>query len=165
MKAYLDALLSQLSERERLLLFIFGPLLMLVVVYSLIWRPFEQRVERLEQRTIEQQEMSKEMMAMAIEVGILQRQSGSSGTRTRQSLLSLVDKTIRQAGLSKSLKRVDPDGSSKVNVRIEDASFDAMIKWLEGLQRRHAVTVKNISIDRQEDVGVVNVRLTLVGAD
>jgi len=157
----MKALLSQLSERERLLLFSAGPLLVLLLLYALVWRPFDQRVERLHEQVAEQQSLLQWMQISAQQVGQLRNQSGSRNI-SKQSLLPLVDRTIRQSGLSQALKRVEPDGDGKVKVRLEKAGFDAMIKWLETLQNRHAVLVENVAIDRQ-DGGVVNVRLDLVG--
>jgi len=163
MKAFFDQRFNQLAERERLLLLVAGPLLLLILAYSLLWRPLDQRVERLHQRVAEQQSLQHWMQASAQQVQQLRQQPGTSTGVSRQSLLSLVDRTIRQSGLSRALKRVEPDGDDKVKVRLEQASFDVMVKWLETLQVRNTVMVQSISVDRQDSAGVVNVRLTLVG--
>lgn len=163
MKEFFDQFYHRLNERERLLLLVFGPLLLMLLIYALLWQPFDKRVERLQQRVAEQQILAQWMQAAAQQVKQLRQQSEPGRSGSKQSLLSVVDLTLRQAGLSKALKRVEPDGASKVKVRLEQASFDAMTQWLEKLQRSHAVTVQVISVDRQDSIGVVNVRLTLVG--
>jgi len=165
MKAFFDQYFNQLAERERLLLLVAGPLLLLVLVYALLWRPLDQRVEHLQQRVMEQQSLQQWMQVSAQKVQQLRQQSRPGGTVSRQSLLSLVDRTVRQSGLSEALKRVEPDGADKVKVRLEQASFDAVIKWLEVLQSRDSVVVQSISIDRRDSAGVVNVRLTLLGGE
>jgi general secretion pathway protein M len=76
-------------------------------------------------------------------------------------LLTLVDRTVKQAGLSEALKRVEPDGESKVKVRLENAVFDATVGWLESMQQRYSIRVESISIDAQDNPGTVNIRLTL----
>lgn len=154
---------ARLSERERLLLSLAGFVLLVVLVYSLLWRPFGQRVERLNQRVEQQQSLLAWMQESALKVQQLRHQSGPQRGVLQQSLLSVVDQTIRRSGLSQSLKRVEPDGADKVKVRLEQAGFDDMVKWLESLQRINGVTVQSITIDRLDNVGVVNARLTLVG--
>jgi len=100
----------------------------------------------------------------AQQVNQLRRQKSSTKRGSaNQSLLALVDRTVKQAGLARALKRVEPEGSDKVKVRLEQAGFDAMIGWLESLQLRYSIRVENISIDAQDNPGSVNVRLTLVG--
>lgn len=163
MKNSIEQFLSRLSERERLMLLLYGPVFVVVLFYFLFWLPFENKIELLQERVAEQQSTARWMQASAQQVKNLQQLSGANDRGARESLLALVDKTMRQSGLSKALKRVEPDGDSKVKVRLEQANFDVATKWLETLRNRYAVTVQNISIDRQDSVGIVNIRLTLVG--
>jgi general secretion pathway protein M len=157
--------LKQLNERERLLLLIAVPLLVILLLYALIWRPLSTQVDTLEQRVERQQDVLQYMHTAAQQVAQLRRQQSSTNRRgANQSLLALVDRTVKQAKMARALKRVEPDGSDKVNVRLERAGFDDMVGWLESLQQRYAIAVEDISIDAQDAPGTVNVRLTLIGA-
>ena len=146
-----------------LLLMVAGPLLLVILFYALLWQPLDRRVETLQQRVVEQQSLLQWMQMSAQQVKQAARQSRSGGNVTKQSLLALVDRTVRKSGLSRALKRVEPDGADKVKVRLEQASFDVMVTWLETLQNLYGVTVQGITVDRQDNIGVVNVRLTLLG--
>lgn len=158
------AYLKQLNERERLLLLIVAPLLVLLVLYGLVWRPLSGHVDMLQQRVSRQQETLRYMHTAAQQVKQLRQQQSSTGRRgSNQSLLALVDRTVKQAGLTRALKRVEPDGSDKVKVRLEQAGFDAMVGWLESLQLRYGIRIESISVDAQDSPGSVNVRLTLTG--
>jgi general secretion pathway protein M len=157
--------LNQLNERERLLLMIAVPLLVIVLSYAIVWRPFSSHVEELQQRVERQQEVLQYMHSAARQVKQLRRQQAlTSRSGANQSLLALVDRTVKQAKLARALKRVEPDGADKVKVRLEGAGFDDMIGWLESLQQRYTIAVEDISIDVQDDPGTVNARLTLFGA-
>ena len=159
------AYLKQLNEHERLLLLIAVPLLVIVLLYVMVWRPFSSHNDMLEQRVERQQDVLQYMHKAAQQVKQLRRQQSTTNRRgANQSLLALVDRTVKQAKLARALKRVEPDGSDKVNVRLEQAGFDDMVGWLESLQQRYAITVKDISIDAQDVPGIVNARLTLIGA-
>lgn len=156
--------LKQLNERERLLLVIAGPLLVMLVLYGLVWRPLSGHVDMLQQRVMRQQETLQYMHTAAQRVTELRQQHSSVNRKgNNQSLLALVDRTVKQSGLARALKRVEPDGSDKVKVHLEGAGFDAMIGWLESLQQRYGIGIENISVDAQEIPGSVNVRLTLIG--
>src|SRR5690606_31715948 len=47
------------------------------------------------------------------------------------SLLALSDSSARAAGLANALRQIQQDGDNGVRVRLEAASFDALILWLE----------------------------------
>lgn len=156
--------LQQLNERERLMLIVAVPVVTVLLFYALVWRPMAQQVDVLSQRVAKQHTVLLEMRASAQRVEQLRKQGGVNKSRSNQSLLALVDRTVRQGGLAKALKRVEPDGSDKVKVRLEKASFDAMVNWLESMQNQYGISVDTISVDAQENSGIVNVRVTLFGA-
>jgi len=155
--------LRQLNERERMLLLIAGPLILLLLIYLLLWRPLAQHVNVLNIRVSKQQTVLIDMQSSAQLVALLRQQGNAGRNTSNQSLLALVDRTVRQSGLIKSLKRVEPDGADKVKIHLEKASFDTLVSWLETLKNRYSITVQNVSIDAQETTGIVNARLTLVG--
>ena len=78
-----------------------------------------------------------------------------------RSLMARVDQGLRDAGLSSVLSRIEPDGDGRVRLWLEDASFDTVVAWLEGLSDRSRVRVIDASVDRAEIPGQVRVRLTL----
>lgn len=156
--------LKQLNERERLLLLVAVPVLAILLLYSLVWRPLSGTVELLQHRVQKQQDTLQYMRKAAQQVKALQQQkSAQSRGGGRQSLLALVDRTVKQAGLTRALKRVEPDGADKVRVRLEGAGFDTMIGWLESLQSRYGIQIESISVDALDNPGLVNVRLMLIG--
>jgi len=78
-----------------------------------------------------------------------------------RSLMARVDAGLRDAGLSAVLSRIEPDGDGRVRLWLEDAPFDGVIAWLEGLVDRERVKVIDASLDRSAGPGQVRVRLTL----
>lgn len=78
-----------------------------------------------------------------------------------RSLMARVDEGLRDAGLSSVLSRIEPDGDGRVRLWLEEASFDTVVAWLEGLTDRARVKVIDASVDRSEGPGLVRVRLTL----
>ncbi len=83
-------------------------------------------------------------------------QAGGGG----ESLVVLVDRTAREAGLGASLRDQSPDGNNGLRLRIEGASFDALVTWLASLQQQHGVSIESATIGAAAP-GLVNATLSL----
>lgn len=77
-----------------------------------------------------------------------------------QSLLSVVDKTARQATLERFIKRLEPDTDNRVRLWFEQVEFAALMQWLTVLKSQQ-VQVVNLNLQRQEAAGIVNATLIL----
>ncbi|HEB27691.1 MAG TPA: type II secretion system protein M [Porticoccus sp.] len=78
-----------------------------------------------------------------------------------QSLLGLANKTAK--GYQLSFKRYQPVGDSGLSLWLDDVPFNKVILWLERLDKKHGIRVKEIAVDRQQKKGLVSVRLVLQG--
>jgi type II secretory pathway component PulM len=80
-------------------------------------------------------------------------------------LLTLVEQTAKQGGLTTALKRVEPQGADRARVWLEQANFDALVRWLADIQKRMAIYVESAVVDPQKEAGMVNARLVLRRGD
>jgi general secretion pathway protein M len=81
-----------------------------------------------------------------------------------QSLVVIVDTTLRQRGLTNSLQRSQPTpGGNGIRVEFENAAFDDLILWLGDLNRQYSLQVESssFSVTSSENQGRVNATLTL----
>lgn len=78
-----------------------------------------------------------------------------------QSLFGLANTTSK--GFQIGFKRYEPVGENALNLWMENVSFNSLVLWLERLDKRHGVTVREISVERLPTEGLVNVRLVLQG--
>ena len=158
----MNKFLANLTPRERRWLLGGAGLLLVLLAYSLAWVPLSREVARLEEIVGEQRALLAWMEQAAEEA---QRLRGLSSVAKRQrghqSLLALSDQTARQAGLGGAIKRVEPEGQDKVRIRLEGAAFDDLVAWLEKLQIGHGVRIVSITVDRRDQPGLVDARLTL----
>jgi type II secretory pathway component PulM len=83
--------------------------------------------------------------------------------RPDESLPLLVDRTAREAGLADALSGSDPAGQGSLRVRLQGASFDAMVVWVGRLQQERGVVVEVANVDATEAEGLVNASLVLRG--
>jgi len=88
--------------------------------------------------------------------------SGGAGSDTPvdgRALMALVTRSASESGLS--LQRFEPSGENAIRVWLEGAPFTEVANWLERLNTSHGVQIDQASMDRQNDPGIVSVRLTL----
>jgi general secretion pathway protein M len=157
----LQAYWAGLQSRERHTLIAGALALILLLGYALVWEPYQSELKRLRQSVAEQEQLLAWMEQAAAEVAQLRR-SAPARSASRQPLLTLVDTTARQRGLGGALKRVQPDGEA-VQVWLEQAAFDEVLRWVDGLARSHGIRVNGMVVERAEASGLVNARLVLEG--
>lgn len=87
--------------------------------------------------------------------------SASNQQEAGQSLFGVANATSK--GYRISFKRYEPMGDNTLSLWIEGVSFNNVILWLERLDKRHGVSVREISVARQDEPGRVNVRLVIQG--
>ena len=75
--------------------------------------------------------------------------------------MTLVDRTAKQQQLRQFIQRLKPEGSDSVQLWVEQAPFDVLIRWLGLLLDKHGIVVESINIERQEQAGLINARLNL----
>ena len=85
--------------------------------------------------------------------------------RSDASLLLLVNRSIRDAGLGGFLEEGAADGESRVRLRLFDAPFPQVSAWLAGLAVREGIRTVSADIERGSSPGVTRVSLVLERSD
>lgn len=78
-----------------------------------------------------------------------------------QSLFGIANSTSK--GFQVTFKRYEPVGENALSLWLEGVNFNNLVRWLERLDKRYGVKVKEIAVERQSIEGSVNVRLVLQG--
>jgi len=108
--------LNQLAPRERRVLIIGAVTLVIMMGYFMLWEPLVTARAQLENVVAAQKTTLRWMTDAAAEVK--QLRFNTSPTKThKQSLLNLIDKSIRTGRLAKTNKRIEPKGKQEVQVR------------------------------------------------
>ena len=120
--------------------------------------PFQSSGRKLNARV---QQKSADLAWMQAQApAAMQAASVVQGAGRGESLVVLVDRTAREAGLGTALRDQSPDGSSGLRVRLEGAQFDTLVVWLASLQQQHGVSIEVANIDAAGP-GLVNATLGL----
>jgi general secretion pathway protein M len=85
-------------------------------------------------------------------------QSQVSAKASDGPILAIVTQQAKRSGIN--LKRFEPDGDG-LRIWLEDAAFDDAIRWLEALNQKHNIQIKQLNVERSEASGLVDLRGTL----
>jgi general secretion pathway protein M len=151
--------LAGLAPRERNLVYAAGGLVIIALLYFVLVLPITtmaaKRAARVEQKTADlawMRQVAPQVAAAA---------AAGAGASSGESLVVLVDRTGREAGLGGALRDQSPSGDQGLRLRLEAASFDVLVVWLASLQQQHGVKVEAATIDATATPGLVNASLTL----
>ena len=145
-----------LESRERNLVIVAGLLIILVLPYQVLWKPFTESIETSRIRVEAQKKQFIKMQQQANKINAL-RGAGTVAAQTgRQFLNNAINTAARQNNLSSALK-IKTDSNNNLRVSLDNVPFDSVMNWLDQLISKNGVVVSKISIDRQQTIGRVNV--------
>jgi len=150
-----------LKPRERVIIVAGAVLVVVTAVYLFALAPFYASVAAREQSVAKKKADLAWMRSVAAEVHALSASQPMLAAPTNESLVVLIDRTAREAGLSSALTGQTPRGETGIQVQLESASFDRTMMWLANLELSHSVAIESARFDRAAAPGLVNVTLVL----
>jgi general secretion pathway protein M len=157
MMASLQQYVARLSERERRMLRIGAVAIVLLSVIGIVV-PLQRSVSAVEQRVERKRDDLSWLRSVAPQLSGLQAHDAPV---LHESLVVLIDRTAREAGLQKTLVGSQPSGDGGLSVRLDQTPFDALVAWLSQLHERYGIRVDSATIDVGNGVGTVNASLVL----
>ncbi len=155
MKAYF----TSLNPREQQMVLVSIVVLLLFLPYQFIYTPFQDSLSNMSSKTDAAVQNINWMKSKSIEVRKLS--GGNSSRSSKQSLLTLVETTTKKHKLNKSIRKVQPVGSTNVKVWLDEVAFDNVMRWLDSLVVTHGLSIQDITVEKQSDTGIVNARINM----
>lgn len=159
-------LFERLSGRERVLLGLAGLVLLLAAFWFSWGRPLI--AERAQEQALWQENSA--LLAWIESVGpqlaaardLALGDAADAGEPGKAlSLYARVDASLRAAGLAKAVQRLEPQGSNRVLVLLDEARLALVWPWLAQWDQGRWARVDALTLNRASQPGLVNVRLTL----
>ena len=145
-----------LGERDRRIVQGLAILLAAMLFWALIWRPIHNWREDSAARYAD----SVQLLQWLHDNEAQARQSSSRGAGggAGDSSLAVVGNVARELGIT--LTRFQPEGDSGVSVVLQEEEFDKVLRFVDQLESRHGMTVRQFSFDRQSP-GHVTARIVI----
>ncbi len=152
---------ESLEARERVFVLTAAMALVIAVLYLGIWMPLDRGQKSLS--------LSVDNWNIALtELRPLQAQLQNSGsgqiqqTGRNQSLVVIIDHTLRERGLYNSLQRSQPTTSNGIRVEFRNVAFDDLVLWLGDLSTRYDLQLQSGSFSNPGDIeGRIDSTVTL----
>jgi general secretion pathway protein M len=149
---------NTLNERERRMVIVGGVCIALLLVFGIIL-PLDHSVAKAQARLATKQadlawmrEVTPELVAAG---------PGPTQPTSQRSMLVVVDRAARDAGLGTALTSSEPSGAGGLSVRLEKAPFDSLVAWLARLSEHDGIRVDSATMDNAGQPGLVNAGVVL----
>ena len=154
----LFAYLSRFNRREQTTLLVGGIAIVLYLLWLLVLAPLEaQREAQLQANTSTSQALGRvQVLATKIKQA---RQQGAQASGNSSNISRTIDASLQSNGLSMSV--FQPGTAGEVRVRLDRASFGALMQWLYDIEYKNNISVRDLSIAETNDPGQVTVNIRL----
>jgi type II secretory pathway component PulM len=152
----LEQRLAQLSARERRIVQLAALLVPVMLVVGVLL-PLDHSVSQTHDRLMKKRTDLEWMQSVVGEIALAPRPPATGG----ESLLVIVDRSARESGLAGALAGSEPAGPGALSLRLQKASFDALVGWLGRLSQQNGIRVDSATIDGAGVPGLVNAALVL----
>ena len=148
---------GRLALREQRVV-LFGAVATLVLLVVIVLLPLQTGVTAAAQRVAQKRDDLSWLQSLGPRLSTLRT---ATPQPLHESLVVLVDRTARDAGIGKSLVGSEPSGNGGLNVRLEQAPFDELVTWLSQLGERYGVQAESASFQGAKATGTVDATLVL----
>lgn len=152
-----------LEPRERLFVAAAASMVVLVVAWLGVWSPLDAGHQRAAENVDSWQQSLARLRPMKSQVLASNNSRPATGGQN-QSLVVIVDNSLRQRGLYGSLQRSQPTPAGNgIRVEFESAAFDDLVLWLGDLHTQYGLQVESgsFSMASNDSPGRVNSSVTL----
>ena len=153
---------ESLEERERLFVMAAAVLLAIAVFYLAVWMPLDRGQKNLATSIDNWNESLAELRLLKDSVSSAASEANRPAD-LNQSLVVIVDNTLRERALYDSLQRSQPTSTNGIRVEFENVAFDDLVLWLGDLGSSYGLQVQSgsFSTASPDNNGRVNATLTL----
>ncbi len=157
MKAWFTAL----SEREQQYVLLAAAFVVFAIAYFGAWLPLNKAQTQLGTSVEVWREAVDRLRPLKGRIAG-NSSNPSSARNLSQSLVVIVDTTLRAHNLNSALQRSQPTGNN-IRVEFENVAFDDLVRWLGAINQQYALQVLSGSFSQSGNnvVGRISAQLTL----
>lgn len=156
----MKAWFATLNQREQMSLLVLGLALVLYFLYLFAWAPLNSKREQLAVQNVAMAESRARVDAMVSE--LLQIRASGVQTGSRRSLTTVINESTSRLQLP--VIRLQPNSQGEIQVRLENAVFDDVLKWLYEMEYTEHMLVREVSLTQANSAGLVNITARIAEA-
>ncbi len=151
---------TQLNQREQMSLLALAVALALYLLYVLVWSPLSTQREQLALQNTAVAASQVRVDAMVSQ--LLELRAGGTVTGAQRNLTSVINESTSRLNLP--VIRLQPNSRGEIQVRVENASFDDLLKWLHEMEYGEGLLVREVAVTQADTAGRVNVTVRIAEA-
>lgn len=145
------------SPRDQMMLSAGAIAVLLYVLLFMVLMPMYDNLERTQQRNLAA--MSEQQRVRQLAGQVLAQKQSPTGATSGQNLNALLNQSLREFGLT--MENFQPSGDS-ARVRLGSSEFNKVLAWLNEMETKQGVQIKDLTITADQGPGAVLVNLQLV---
>lgn len=130
-------------------------LVLAVLLYLVVWHRLEASADALSEKAIDLQH------TLAWMEQVPSFTPAETNNTESSSLAGHIEETTRQFGLVDSIRRIEPEGDTRVSLKLEGVPFGTMLDWIHAVTRREGLALNRLAVRGQDTDGKVQVDLSL----
>lgn len=151
---------AQLNQREQLSVGILSVALLLYLLYMLVLSPLDNSRKQLIAQNIAVAESQGRIDVMVSQ--LLELRQGGTKAGVKRNLTSVINQSTSRLQLP--VIRLQPNSRGEIQVRIENGSFDDVLKWLNEIEYTESLLVREVSVTPAAAAGRVNITVRIAEA-
>jgi len=151
----LKARWQSLAAREKSTILGGGIVSAILLLYALIWSPLNSQLDSLRTKIAGEKKTAAWMQAADKHIRSLENQQSQAPAKTLSLRINAIQEELRQAPLGKNLSQLTQSNIDEIRGVFDRVDFDTLIAWLMEFSQQHDLTIKQASVRRLNNVGLV----------
>jgi|GEM_PF-5730283 len=155
----LKARWQNLESREKNTILGGTILVSILLLYILIWSPFHDHLDDLRQKIHHEKKTAIWMDAASRQLKSLEAKQEAPSGKLLSRRLNAVQEALSQAPHSKNMSQLAQTNPEEIHCVFDQVDFDSFMIWLIGFAQEQDLIIKQASIQRLNNVGLVKAEL------
>jgi len=150
----------QRNQREQMSVLVLGAAVSLYLLYMFVWSPLDTRRAQLAVQNAAIAESRVRVDTMVSQ--LLELRDGGAKAGAKRNLTAVINESTARFQLP--VIRLQPNSRGEIQVRVENALFDDVLKWLHEMEYGQSLLVREVSVTPANSAGRVNVTVRIAEA-
>lgn len=158
MKERIEAFLSQLSDRDRVMLLIGFVVCFFYLFYVLLYAPVSHGVEQRQKQLIEDKATLTWMKKVRSQAHPERKAAEKIDCA---QLLTLISDKLKETHFKHYTYQLQQSGTHEIQLSYEEVPYNLFMNWLSELSRMYVFSIKQLQLQKTDKPGIVKMTLMI----